>query len=78
VVIREPFLPSHAAGDRIHPLLRFASGLFHRGYLNHYTSHSPDRHAYLQSWVPVIAPRLDENIPGERAALLQLAVGNSA
>ncbi len=65
-----------AAGDQVSPLLRLASGLFHRTYLNRYCSLAPDGQDELPRWQPLIAAaRLAEQIEPERAALLQMVDG---
>jgi aminoglycoside phosphotransferase (APT) family kinase protein len=62
-----------AAGDQVSALIRSASGLFHRTYLNRYRSLAPDGQDELQRWLPLIAAaRLAEQIEPERAALLQM------
>jgi hypothetical protein len=61
-----------AAGKRVGPLLRLASGLFHAAYLGHSRSLKPDVGGELGRWGPVIAAaRLDERIEPERELLLQ-------
>lgn len=62
-----------AAGRQVSPLLRWASGLFHRTYLARYRSLVSHGQAELARWVPVVAAaRLDEGIAPERQALLRM------
>jgi uncharacterized protein (TIGR02172 family) len=62
-----------AAGDQVSALLRSASGLYHRTYLNQYRRLRADGQDELERWLPVIAAaRLAEQIEPERAALLQM------
>jgi hypothetical protein len=57
----------------VNPAVRILVGLFHQRYLAHYTVLRPDSRAELDRWMPVnAAARLDEDIPPEREALIEM------
>ncbi|HPH97080.1 MAG TPA: aminoglycoside phosphotransferase family protein [Anaerolineaceae bacterium] len=61
------------AGKQISPLLRLFSSLFHQVYLDRYFKLTSGKKAEMDLWMPVIcAARLDEKIPSEQEALLQI------
>jgi Ser/Thr protein kinase RdoA (MazF antagonist) len=61
------------AQKQIHPIVRTMVKLYHRTYLNRYHVLSPDTEQEMDRWMPVIvAARLNEDIPPERAALLKI------
>ena len=54
-------------------LLRFGRQIYYQTYIARYTSRTPSGKSQLQAWLPVMAAaRLNEDIPHERAALIDL------
>jgi uncharacterized protein (TIGR02172 family) len=61
------------AGKQLSSFIRIAVRLYHRLYLNRYLKSVPDKSNEFKRWAPVIAAaRLNEDIPPEREALLQI------
>jgi Ser/Thr protein kinase RdoA (MazF antagonist) len=64
---------ARGAHTQIHPVVREMVRLYHSLYLKRYRRLSPDTEGEMERWMPVIlAARLSEDIPPERAALLQI------
>ena len=62
-----------AAKHLVHPIIRMLIRLYHRAYLNQYYSRISAPHHEIKRWMPLIAAaRLNEDIPSEREALLEM------
>jgi len=67
---------SKSAGKQVSPIIMWMVGIYHRVYRNHYNALFPDTEAEMDRWMPVVAAaRLNEDIPPEREALIEIING---